>query len=123
MRPIWRRARIKPRFGRASLWAHLAKCLDLRDTWTDSSSGKDFIQSDVLNPIKSTCCFTTIFFHISLFLSTISDWPLEIDADMERTVASYALLLSSSMTDTLFLISGLLMTYIMLKKLSQRKKP
>uniref|UniRef100_A0A6G1SB00 Nose resistant to fluoxetine protein 6 n=1 Tax=Aceria tosichella TaxID=561515 RepID=A0A6G1SB00_9ACAR len=113
---------------RASLLTRVCKCLDLKQSWHDLTSDKrrldptDPLDLDVLNPMKILSCLFCIMSHVGLTLGAISSNTIQIFASVDTGKFSMGALGTSGVVDGFFVISGMLVTYISLIKLTRNQR-
>ena len=102
------------------------ECLDLKTNWnwfvgSNEMSRTSRIDLDAVNPIKWFGCTFVVFGHSIITRATLSiDYLEGLQSAEESSIG--LVLLGTNVVDTFFVLSGILMAYLVLKKSGQQQK-
>lgn len=109
------------------LFKHVQESLDIRESLNDlATAGKRPMNSNVkmetFDCIKVLTCSLVVFGHTFIVNIAASTNILNAYKQLEQDPQVYAIILGSSVTDTFFVITGIVVTYSTLKKLDNSWK-
>uniref|UniRef100_A0A6G1SMD3 Nose resistant to fluoxetine protein 6 n=1 Tax=Aceria tosichella TaxID=561515 RepID=A0A6G1SMD3_9ACAR len=104
----------------------VVRSLDLGQSWRELISDKRQVDAgaavnlDVLNPVKFFGCCFCVLAHVALIMGSHSTNEVQTFTELDKGPLLMASLLIAAVVDTFFVMSGMLVTYISLRKLAKR---
>lgn len=112
--------------GEESWLGRAIDSLDLSRSWENfkkkkAKEGNHRVQLNVLNPIKVIGCIGVVFFHSLLGVGFTGNNTLQAMNAYESSTVYYLCLVFLNVIDTFFTISGLMVTYFVVKRYSAER--